>query len=190
MKYEIYEVKGLRTSAGNRDFYSLYPPRNATGPAVSRLIEVGANIVGVTKTVQFANGDRATAVSLEFPFDQNIVLTIIGVNRIGSTTMHPSSPAVMDIVSRLVLRRAQARECRRTISSTLESALVCFCARDIFLLQMLISLLPDTGGSIRGPAGANGLYGIRPSVGAISLDDVVPLNVHLVLSPRAAEKLT
>ncbi|THG97905.1 hypothetical protein EW145_g7517, partial [Phellinidium pouzarii] len=34
----------------------------------------------------------------------------------------------------------------------------------------------DTGGSIRGPAGVNGIYGIRPSVGAISLDDVMPLS--------------
>ena len=34
----------------------------------------------------------------------------------------------------------------------------------------------DTGGSIRGPSGVNGVYGIRPSVGAISLDDVMPLS--------------
>lgn len=56
-------VKGIRASGGNRHFYSLYPPRNATGPAVSKLMELGANIIGTTKTVQFANGDRATAVS-------------------------------------------------------------------------------------------------------------------------------
>lgn len=55
-------VKGLKASAGNRHFYSLYPPRNATGPAVSKLMDLGAHIVGTTKTVQFANGDRATAV--------------------------------------------------------------------------------------------------------------------------------
>ena len=55
-------VKGLRTSAGNRNFYTLYDPRNATAPAVTRLMTLGASIIGVTKTVQFANGDRATAV--------------------------------------------------------------------------------------------------------------------------------
>ena len=37
-------------------------------------------------------------------------------------------------------------------------------------------LCADTGGSVRGPAGGNGIYGIRPSVGAISLDEVVPLS--------------
>lgn len=34
----------------------------------------------------------------------------------------------------------------------------------------------DTGGSIRGPSDVNGIFGIRPSVGAISLDDVMPLS--------------
>ncbi|ETS80552.1 hypothetical protein PFICI_08081 [Pestalotiopsis fici W106-1] len=34
----------------------------------------------------------------------------------------------------------------------------------------------DTGGSMRGPAGANGIFGNRPSTGAISMDHVIPLS--------------
>jgi Asp-tRNA(Asn)/Glu-tRNA(Gln) amidotransferase A subunit family amidase len=34
----------------------------------------------------------------------------------------------------------------------------------------------DTGGSIRGPAGVNGVLGIRPSTGIISLEGVMPLS--------------
>lgn len=34
----------------------------------------------------------------------------------------------------------------------------------------------DTGGSIRGPAGVNGVLGIRPSTGAIPLEGVMPLS--------------
>lgn len=37
----------------------------------------------------------------------------------------------------------------------------------------------DTGGSMRGPAGANGVFGNRPSHGAVSLDDVMPLSPAL-----------
>ncbi|KAH9942204.1 amidase signature enzyme [Epithele typhae] len=37
----------------------------------------------------------------------------------------------------------------------------------------------DTGGSMRGPAGANGVFGNRPSHGAVSLDDVMPLAPEL-----------
>ncbi|KAF6802218.1 hypothetical protein CMUS01_15426 [Colletotrichum musicola] len=38
-----------------------------------------------------------------------------------------------------------------------------------------ISIGSDTGGSMRGPAGLNGIFGNRPSTGAISLDQVIPL---------------
>jgi len=37
----------------------------------------------------------------------------------------------------------------------------------------------DTGGSMRGPAGANGVYGNRPSHGAVSTADVMPLSPAL-----------
>ncbi|TBU31164.1 amidase signature enzyme [Dichomitus squalens] len=37
----------------------------------------------------------------------------------------------------------------------------------------------DTGGSMRGPAGANGVFGNRPSHGAVSLDNVMPLSPEL-----------
>ncbi|CCL99226.1 uncharacterized protein FIBRA_01241 [Fibroporia radiculosa] len=37
----------------------------------------------------------------------------------------------------------------------------------------------DTGGSMRGPSGANGVFGNRPSHGAISTDDVMPLSPEL-----------
>ena len=35
-----------------------------TGPAMSKLVDLGASLIGTTKTVQFANGDRATVVSV------------------------------------------------------------------------------------------------------------------------------
>jgi Asp-tRNA(Asn)/Glu-tRNA(Gln) amidotransferase A subunit family amidase len=38
-----------------------------------------------------------------------------------------------------------------------------------------IAIGSDTGGSMRGPAGAQGLYGNRPSTGAVDLDEVIPL---------------
>lgn len=37
----------------------------------------------------------------------------------------------------------------------------------------------DTGGSIRGPAGVQGLFGNRPSRGLVALDGVMPLSEHL-----------
>jgi hypothetical protein len=55
------DIKGLRTSNGNRAWYWLYPPANATAPPVQNLIDAGAIIVGKMITSQFANGETATA---------------------------------------------------------------------------------------------------------------------------------
>ena len=42
-----------------------------------------------------------------------------------------------------------------------------------------IALGSDTGGSIRGPSGANGLFGNRPSHGLVTLEGVMPLSPDL-----------
>ena len=71
---DIFHLKGLRTSGGNRAFHDLYPPRNATGSALQRLIDMGAVIVGKMGTVQFANGDNPTADWVDFhcPFNPRV----------------------------------------------------------------------------------------------------------------------
>ena len=50
---DIYDIKGLRTSNGNRAWYWFYPPANNTAPPVQNLIDAGAIIVGkmLTKSV-------------------------------------------------------------------------------------------------------------------------------------------
>ncbi|KAH6633250.1 glutamyl-tRNA amidotransferase [Boeremia exigua] len=58
---DIYDIKGLRTSNGNRAWYWLYPPANNTATPVQNLIDAGAIIVGKMITSQFANGETATA---------------------------------------------------------------------------------------------------------------------------------
>lgn len=68
---DIYDIAGLQTSDGNRAFYELYPPRNATALPVQRLIDAGAILVGKMKTSQFANGEVATADWVDYhePFN-------------------------------------------------------------------------------------------------------------------------
>lgn len=58
---DIYDIKGLKTSNGNRAWYHLYPSANETAIAVQKLVDAGAIIVGKMKTSQFANGETATA---------------------------------------------------------------------------------------------------------------------------------
>lgn len=58
---DVYHIKGVKTGAASRDYYSLYPPRNESAPSVQKLIDLGAIIVGKTKTSQFANGENPSA---------------------------------------------------------------------------------------------------------------------------------
>ena len=57
---DIYDIAGVKTGCGNRAYLNLYPPRAVTAPAVQRLIDAGALVVGKMKTSQFANGETAT----------------------------------------------------------------------------------------------------------------------------------
>lgn len=134
---DIFHVKGVATSGGNRAYFYHYGIQNHTAPAVQRLIDLGAVLVGKMGTVQFANGDRPTAdwVDLHAPFNPR-----------GDGYQDPSG------------------------SSTGPGA-------GIASYDWLdLSLGSDTGGSMRGPAGAQGIFGNRPSTGAISLDHVIPLS--------------
>ncbi|KAI6084503.1 amidase signature enzyme [Hypoxylon rubiginosum] len=134
---DIYHVKGVGTSGGNRAYYYLYGARNATCPSIQRLIDLGAVLVGKMGTVQFANGDKPTADWVDFhaPFNPR-----------GDGYQLPSG------------------------SSTGSGA-------GIASYDWLdIAVGSDTGGSMRGPAGASGVFGGRPSTGAISMDGVMPLS--------------
>ncbi|RMY39322.1 hypothetical protein D0866_02003 [Hortaea werneckii] len=137
---DIYHVKGVKTSGGNRAYFYLYEAQNVTAPAVQRLIDQGAILVGKMGTVQFANGDSPIAdwVDLHCPFN-------------------PRADGYQDPSG----------------SSTGPGA-------GIGAYDWLdIAVGSDTGGSMRGPAGGQGIYGNRPSTGAISMDHVIPLTPTL-----------
>jgi hypothetical protein len=53
---DIYHLKGVKSSYGNRAYYHFYPPNTVTAPAIQRLIDAGAVIVGLQTPSQFANG--------------------------------------------------------------------------------------------------------------------------------------
>jgi hypothetical protein len=137
---DIYRLAGVKGSNGNRAWYNLYPPSNMTGPAIQRLIDAGAQIIGLQKTSQFANGEFATAdwVDYHSPFNPR-----------GDGYQDPGSS-----------------------SSGAAASIASYDWLDI-------AIGSDTGGSIRGPAGIQGLFGNRPSHGLVSLDHVMPLSPTL-----------
>ncbi len=133
---DIFQLAGARRSNGNRALWHLYPPAGATAPAVRRLIDAGAVIVGLQKASQFANSESPTAdwVDYHAPFNPR-----------GDGYRDPSSS-----------------------SSGAGASVASYAWLDA-------ALGSDTGGSIRGPSQAQGLFGNRPSHGLVPLDGVMPL---------------
>jgi len=137
---DIYRLAGVKGSNGNRAWYNLYPASNVTGPAVQRLIDAGAQVVGLQKTSQFANGESATGdwVDYHAPFNS----------------------------------RADGYQDASSSSSGAGASVASYEWLDI-------ALGSDTGGSVRGPAGVQGLFGNRPTHNLVPLDHVMPLSPTL-----------
>lgn len=57
---DIFALKGVKRSNGNRAWYQLYPASTETAPAMQRLVDAGAVVVGLQKPSQFANGESPT----------------------------------------------------------------------------------------------------------------------------------
>lgn len=67
---DLFDLKGVKTGGSCRAYLNCYPPRNASAPSVQHLIDLGAIIIGKTKTTQFADGENPTAdwVDYHCPF--------------------------------------------------------------------------------------------------------------------------
>lgn len=137
---DMFTLKGQKRSCGNRAFYGLYPPANATSKAIQNLIDAGAIIVGLQKLSQFANGEVPTAdwVDYHAPFNP----------------------------------RGDGYQDTSTSSAGAGASIGSYDWLDL-------AVGSDTGGSIRGPAGNQGVFGNRPTRGLVTLDDVMPMSPKL-----------
>lgn len=53
---DTFDVQGAKTTLSSRAWSQLYPAADASAAYVGRLLELGAVVVGKTKTTQFATG--------------------------------------------------------------------------------------------------------------------------------------
>ena len=59
---DVFDIAGARTGAGSPDWLRTHPPGEATAPAVQRLLDAGADLLGKTQTdevVYSLNGENA-----------------------------------------------------------------------------------------------------------------------------------
>lgn len=57
---DIFNLKGIRTSAGSRSYFALDKIAAETAPSLQKLIDLGAVVVAKSKTTQFALGEAPT----------------------------------------------------------------------------------------------------------------------------------
>ncbi|KAH7135422.1 glutamyl-tRNA amidotransferase [Dendryphion nanum] len=137
---DIYDIKGVRTSNGNRAWYKLYEPAEYTATPVQNLIDAGAILVGKMLTSQFANGESDTADWVDY-----------------HESFNPRGDGYQDTSSS---------------SSGSGAGIAAYHWLDV-------TLGSDTGGSVRGPAQRQGVYGNRPTHGIVELKHTMSLSPTL-----------
>ena len=67
---DIFDIRGLRVSACDRAYYVISEPAAETAPAVARLMERGAIVVGKSKlSTMISREEPAEAVDYQVPFN-------------------------------------------------------------------------------------------------------------------------
>ncbi|MCJ1250414.1 hypothetical protein MMC30_007642 [Trapelia coarctata] len=136
---DIFDMRGVETSAGCRAYEMFHGKSPSTASCIPNLIDLGAVIVGKTKTTQFASGEYPKDwVDYQCPFSSR-----------GDGYFDAS--------------------CSSTGS-----------AAGIAAYEWLdFAIGTDTLGSMTEPAAAHGIYGVRPTHGALALDGVLPRSLIL-----------
>lgn len=128
---DVFHIAGQRTGFGNPDWLATHEPATATAPAILRLLESGARMVGKTLT-------------------DELTYSLTGEN------VHYGAPTNVRAPGRV----SGGSSCGSAAAVT--AGLVDF------------ALGTDCGGSVRLPASYCGILGMRPTVGRVSTDGVIP----------------
>jgi Asp-tRNA(Asn)/Glu-tRNA(Gln) amidotransferase A subunit family amidase len=53
---DLFDIRGLQTSGGSQAWVEITPIANKAAPAIQRLVDLGAVLVGTYKLAQFGSG--------------------------------------------------------------------------------------------------------------------------------------
>lgn len=144
---DIIDLSGLRTGASSRAYTQLYGPRSENADVVQKILELGFIIVGKLKSTQFVDSEWPTCDYVDYhaPFNPRAD----GYQ----TTSGSSSGSAAAIAS------------YEWLDFSLGTDSMCYNAT---FPGLLIANTEIALGSVRSPAAVQGLYGIRPSLDAVS----------------------
>ncbi|MGH6894176.1 MAG: amidase [Dongiaceae bacterium] len=129
---DIFDIAGCVTGCGNPDWLASHAPATKHAPAVQKLLDAGARMLGKTITDELAFSLNGQNVHYGTPRNAVTPDRVPGGSSCGSASA--VGHGIVDL-----------------------------------------ALGSDTGGSVRIPAALNGIFGIRPSHGAVDIAGVMPL---------------
>jgi len=147
---DCYDIRGIRTSLGNKAYYELFPPALQTSEALRILCDVGGTIVGKTRLCSLISKEDPTeAIDYAAPFNPRAD----GYQApSGSST---GSSAAISSYPWLDL----------TIGT---DSGFCIPSEEVIFLSLLAN------GSGRRPSNVHGCFGLRPTHGVISSEGLFP----------------
>lgn len=160
---DIFDIKGLHVTAGNRAYYSVSSPAEETCAAIQRLLDAGAELTGTLRLGSLiAREEPAESVDYHAPFNPR------GDGYQSAWSSSSGSGAAIAAYDWLDFTIAQDSEITN-------APIPLLCPSTIFsrALHNYLRTLIATGSSRR-PVMANGCFGIRISQEAIPLEGVVP----------------
>jgi len=156
---DMIDLKGLKTGGSSIAYTALYPPREKNAEIVQRLVDLGFVIVGKVKTTQFADFEWPTSDWVDYhgPFNPrgDGYLTTDG-----SSAGSAASIAAYDWLD---------------FALGTDSMFFFFFAFSRSVQANQRKQMPALG-SIRGPAAAQGIFGMRSSLGAASISGIIPFS--------------
>ena len=67
---DLFDIAGLRMTLSNRAFYAVSPPAQTTAPAIQKLLDASAMMVGTTKcSSMISREDPTEAVDFQAPYN-------------------------------------------------------------------------------------------------------------------------
>jgi Asp-tRNA(Asn)/Glu-tRNA(Gln) amidotransferase A subunit family amidase len=142
----MYRIEGLRNMLGNRGYYDVNVPATANAPAIQRLLDSGAYLVGTTKLACFAAREEPPeCADYQAPYNPR------GdgyQSPAGSSSGSAAAIASYDFLD-------------FTIGSD---------SKFLYPLRGIVMLMAGATGSTRRPAFFNGCFALRPSYDKLPLD--------------------
>lgn len=142
---EIFDVRGLKTGLGSRAYTELYPPASQTAPAIQKLIEGGADLIGISKMCSMVlKAPPTQCIDVSAPFNPR-----------GDGYLSPSggsSGQAAAVATYEWVDFAVGSDCEYQGGD---------------MVEIHCSCLPKATFSGRMPAQANGCFALRPTVGCL-----------------------